>query len=192
MSQQQTDLPSGTPDDASLVARVVSGDVDAYGDLMSRYEPRLLRYVVSLVHDPDSAADVVQETFIKAYQNLRGFNDAYKFSSWIYRIAHNEALNAIRRDRHINHDADASESAPSYEPTIMHSIDQTILAADVANCLEELEPKYREVLLLQFYENMKYGEIADVLHVPPSTVGVWASRAKAKLQKICRKKGVRS
>lgn len=184
--------PSTTPTDESLVALVVGGDVDSYGELMSRYEPRLMRYVVSLIHDHEAAADIVQETFIKTYQNLRGFDDAYKFSSWIYRIAHNEAMNVVRRERHISHDVDANETAPSYEPTTMHDIDQTILKDDVAACLDQLEPKYREVLMLQYYENMKYGEIADVLHVPPSTVGVWASRAKAKMQVICRKKGIQS
>lgn len=190
--QPAANQPSTAPTDESLVALVVSGDVDAYGELMSRYEPRLMRYIMSLVHDHDAAADIVQETFIKTYQNLRGFDDAYKFSSWIYRIAHNEAMNAVRHERHISRDVDASEAAPPYEPTTMQDIDQTILKGDVAACLDQLEPKYREVLMLQYYENMKYGEIADVLHVPPSTVGVWASRAKAKMQVICRKKGIQS
>lgn len=181
---------AATTPDESLVTRVIEGDLDAYGELMTRYEARLLRYATYLIHDSDMAADVVQETFIKTYQNLRGFNASYKFSSWIYRIAHNEAMSALRREKHVDHDADIHESATSEEPTIMHVIDETILREDLAACLDELEPKYREVLMLQYYEDMKYADIADVLHIPASTVGVWASRAKAKMQAICRKKGV--
>lgn len=191
-SLSTNDRTPDIPTDESLVTQVTGGEVESYGELMSRYEARLLRYVTYLIHDADAAADVVQETFIKAYQNLRGFNADYKFSSWIYRIAHNEAMSALRRERHMSPDVDAAEAAPSYEPTIMHDIDQTILKGDVIDCLDQLEPKYREVLMLQYYENMKYSEIADVLHVPPSTVGVWTSRAKAKMQAICRKKGVQS
>ena len=178
--------------DENIVAMVTGGDVDAYGELMKRYEQKLLRYVIYLIHDQATAADVVQDTFIKTYQNLKGFNAKYKFSSWIYRIAHNEAMNAMKKDRHINHDVDAEESVEaSYESTIIHEIDQSILKNDMQLCLNQLDAKYREVLMLQYYENMKYSDIADVLHIPMATVGVRASRAKAKLRELCEKKEVR-
>ena len=77
--------------DEVLVVQVIEGDADAYATLMTRYESRLLRYVIYLIHDQAAAEDAVQETFIKAYQNLRSYKPSYKFSSWIYRIAHNEA-----------------------------------------------------------------------------------------------------
>lgn len=181
-------------DDAAIVREVTGGNAEAYGILMERYEARLIRYVSYLIHaDPDSAADIVQETFIKAYQNLRGFDSAYKFSSWIYRIAHNEAMNVVRKDRHLVHDADLEPVALSEaEEDIAGDMDHAILRDDVAGCLHALEPKYREVLMLQYYEHMKYAEIADVLHIPAATVGVWVSRAKAKMQALCRQKGVQS
>lgn len=178
--------------DIAVVRKVLAGDVDAYGELMKRYEQKLLRYAVYLIHDQAAAADVVQETFISAYQNLNGFNEAYKFSSWIYRIAHNKAMNAVKKDRHISKDIVVEEATElSYEPTIMHEIDQSILQSDIQDCMNQLESKYREVLLLQYYEHMKYSDIADVLHMPVATVGVHVSRAKAKLKQLCEKKGVR-
>ena len=177
--------------DEHIVAQVVAGDIDAYGQLMGRYEHKLLRYVVYLIHDQTAAIDIVQETFIKAYQNLKSFNAKYKFSSWVYRIAHNEAMNAVRKDHHIMHDLNAEEvKEASYESSITRDIDRAILKNDMQLCLDLLDAKYREVLMLQYYENMKYSDIADILHIPASTVGVRSARAKAKLKEFCEQKGV--
>lgn len=178
--------------DEQIVSHVRAGDVDAYGELMQRYEQKLLRYVIYLVHDDAIAADAVQDAFIKAYQNLNGFNHKYKFSSWVYRIAHNEAMNAIKKAGHSNHDIDVEEvQEANAESTTAQRIDREILKADVASCIDKLDPKYREIIILQYYENMKYREIADILHIPVATVGVWASRGKAALKQLCKQKGVR-
>lgn len=177
--------------DEQIVTTVIAGDVDSYGDLMARYEQKLIRYVIYLARDQVSAQDIVQETMIKAYQNLRNFNPKYKFSSWIYRIAHNETMNAIKKDRRINRNVDIEIIEDhSRESDIMHKIDRAILRTDLNICLKKLDVKYREILMLQYFENMKYTEIADVLRIPPSTVGVRASRAKNKLKEICRQKGL--
>lgn len=179
--------------DERIVAQIVAGNLDLYGQLMMRYEQKLLRYVIYLIHDSSKADDVVQDTFIKTYQNLNGFNPKYKFSSWIYRIAHNEAMNAIKKDRHIMRDLDVEEiREASYESNIIRDIDRAILRGNIKACLDEIDNKYREVLMLLFYENMKYSEIADILHVPISTVGVRAKRAKIKLKQICEQKGLRN
>lgn len=177
--------------DEEIVTTVIAGDVNSYGDLMARYEQKLIRYVIYLARDQISAQDVVQETMIKAYQNLRNYNSKYKFSSWIYRIAHNEAMNAIKKDRRINRNIDIETiSDHGRESDVMHEIDRAILRTDLNVCLKKLDVKYREILMLQYFENMKYTEIADVLRIPTSTVGVRASRAKNKLKEICRQKGL--
>lgn len=177
--------------DAELVDAIVGGDTEQFGELMERYEAKLLRYATYLIHDGALAQDIVQETFIKTYKNLRAYNSKYKFSSWIYRIAHNEAMSAVRGQKHIADDVDVEtvEEASS-EPAIIREIDQSILHGNLQACLDALDAKYREVLMLQYYEDMRYDEIADVLHVPPSTVGVWSSRGKARLKKLCEEKGV--
>lgn len=182
--------PSKT--DEEIVAQIIRGDVDMFGEIMQRYEARLMRYVVYLIHDEAMASDVVQETFIKSYKNLQSFNEKYKFSSWLYRIAHNEAMNAIKREKHIVQELDVEEiHEATYETTTIQDIDRAILHGNVKACLDSLDVRYREVLMLQYYENMKYNEIADVLHMPASTVGVWASRGKAMLKQICKKKGIK-
>jgi RNA polymerase sigma-70 factor (ECF subfamily) len=176
--------------DEYFVARVTSGDVDAYAVLMQRYEAKLHRYVTYLIHDQTSAYDAVQETFIKAYQNLRSFNPKHKFSSWIYRIAHNEAMNIIRKNRHTSDSDIDTLPDQSYESHTDEVIDSSILKERVHGCLDKLDWKYREVIQLVYFEHMKYEDVSDVLHIPKSTVGVWLSRAKSRLKKICEQKGV--
>lgn len=176
--------------DTRIVDRVLRGNSDAYELLIERYESKLRRYVTYLIGDEMTSHDVVQETFIKAYQNLRSYKPKYKFSSWIYRIAHNEAMNAVKKRRFMTSDDIETLSEVAYTPRPDEAIDRSILQAHVHGCLGELEPKYREVVQLVYFEHMKYDEVSDILHVPPSTVGVWLSRAKAKLRVLCHRKGV--
>jgi RNA polymerase sigma-70 factor, ECF subfamily len=178
--------------DEEVVLKVTSGDVDSFGELMKRYEQKLLRYVIYLTGGQISSVDVVQDTFIKAYVNLRGFNPKYKFSSWIYRIAHNEAMNAIKKERRLVHDVDFDGMKDEHDdlhPAV--KLDKVVMNRGLWACLNQLDEKYREILILQYFENMKYSEISDVLRMPVSTVGVRSSRAKEKLKRICLEKGVK-
>ena len=185
-------MVSNQPNDESIITEIISGNVELYGELMSRYEQKLIRYVTYLARDQVFASDIVQDTFIKAYQNLQGFDKKYKFSSWIYRIAHNETMNAIKREKHINRSIDVDEMEEiHYESNVIADIDRKILNTNLQACLDGLDNKYREILMLQYYENMKYSEIADILRIPVSTVGVRSNRAKLKLKQICQAKGVK-
>lgn len=83
--------------DESIVEQVRSFDQELYVVLVERYQHKLLRYAQNLIHNEHKAADVVQESFIKAFINLQGFDTKKKFSSWIYRIVHNEAMNSIKK-----------------------------------------------------------------------------------------------
>ena len=180
-----------TQPDEAIVAAVIHGDTGAYAAIMARYEQRLERYVLYLVHDTATARDIVQETFIKAYQNLHSYNPKYKFSSWLYRIAHNQAMNTIKKERHtVPHDSSAFPDT-TYDTRIDELVDAKILRQRVQQCLSQLAPKYRDVVQLIYFENMKYQDASDVLRVPVATVGVRLSRAKAQLLKICKQIGVK-
>lgn len=145
--------------DKDIVSRVIKGDIEAYGHLMTRYEQKLLRYVAYLARDQVSAEDIIQDTFIKVYRNLRGFNPKHKFSSWIYRIAHNETMNAIKKEKHLNHEIDIEKIEDSvHTSNIVNEIDKKILGDQLKACLNDMENKYREILMLQYYEDMKYSE----------------------------------
>ena len=178
--------------DSQVVALVLEGDSDSYALIMERYESKLMRYALFILRDYDSASDVTQETFIKAYVNLRSFKLNKRFSSWIYRILHNEAINSIRKSKKTCALEAVSEVGDDFfvNFTADHILDKNILNTDVRKCLRKIDIKYQEVLALNFFDNLKYGEISDILHVPTSTVGVRIKRGKAMLRKICQNSGV--
>jgi RNA polymerase sigma-70 factor (ECF subfamily) len=173
-------------DDIQLVRQTLSGDAASYGVLMHVYEAPLLRYATFLVHDTDMAEDIVQDTFIKAYRNLAGFKQSYKFSSWIYRIAHNTAMDAVKKHHAIILDVPLLDRLSAEESNIAERIDQEILAKDLSRCLANLPPKYRAPIVLYYFQHKSYQDISDILRIPTATVGVRIRRAKARLKVLCK------
>jgi len=171
--------------DEKVVHVVRTTDKEAYAEIIKRYQTRLLRYASYLVHDEQAAADVVQNGFIKAYINLNGFDTRKKFSSWLYRIVHNEAMNALgknKNQRPIN-EYDHFESNIDIE-------DETIkkeLVTHAHTCLEEMSLLYKEPLSLYYLEDKSYDEISDILRIPIGTVATRINRAKGIMKHICQK-----
>lgn len=169
--------------DEELVSRVRAHDKDLYSEIVKRYEPKLFRYAFSLVQEKDKALDVVQDTFIKAYVNLNGFNTNRKFSSWIYRILHNEAMNALKkyhRETKMPEDFDAPDPN-NFEKELTR--EET--AAMIRKCLKLIPVKYAEPVVLFYLEDKSYEEISDILRLPVSTVGVRINRAKKAMRRTC-------
>lgn len=178
--------------DEQIVALVQKGDRDVYALIVERYEQKLLRYAIYLLKDHDVAADIVQDTFIKAYINMQSFNVHKKFSSWIYRIAHNEAMNHIKRSKksHTFTELDTDEDDYLAEYTLEKVVDKSLLKASVQKCLQSVDIKHQEIIGLFYFEGLKYEEISDILHMPTSTVGVKVARARKALKQVCQKQGV--
>lgn len=179
--------------DSQVVASVMKGDQSMYAVIVERYEAKLLRYAIYLVKDYDVASDITQNTFIKAYVNLRSFNLGKAFSPWIYRILHNEAMNVIKRSKKTLTFSDTGDASNNFSVDFDTDkvVDNNILNASVRACLSKISLKYQEVLALYFFDNLKYDEISDILHVPASTIGVRISRGKAALKKVCQDNGVK-
>jgi RNA polymerase sigma-70 factor (ECF subfamily) len=173
--------------DEQVAARVQAGESEAFGELVGRYEAKLMRYGRKFLSDPEDAQDVVQDVFVKAYENIRSFDPARRFSPWIYRIAHNEFVNALKkkasRPTVFTIDFDTLFPNLSAEETS----DRTALERDVRRELDvylgRLDAKYREPLILYYLEGMEYREISDILQIPVSTVGVRLARGRAMLKK---------
>lgn len=171
--------------DEQIVELVRKNDKEVYAYIIKRYQDRLLRYAGYLVEDEHRAADIVQESFIKAYKNLNGFDTKKKFSSWIYRIVHNEAMNSISKQK---------KNVPLHEDTNFDSginLEEDLirkeLKASTNNCLQKMQKIYSEPLALYFLEGKSYEEISDILRIPVGTVGTRINRAKVLMQKICQK-----
>jgi len=152
--------------------------------LVDRYKFKLLNYIKRLTNvDTDGAQDILQDVFIKVYLNLRDFDRDLKFSSWIYRIAHNQVISNYRRLRarpegnSINID-DLSLRSLATDLDISATTDSVIFKNNLAKVLTALNPKYREILVLKFLEEKSYQEISDILKKPSGTVASLINKAK--------------
>lgn len=186
--KKESDITEKT--DEIIATEVQNGNAQAFGLLVERYEAKLLRYAKRFLFGYEDAEDQVQEVFIKAYSNIQSFDPNRSFNSWIYRIAHNEFINAIKkRGREPLSFFDPDTLFP--HPTDPHQADHEVQANELKtmldSCLNQLDPKYREPLVLYYYEEQDYQEIADIMHIPPSTVGVRLRRGKEQLQIVYKK-----
>ncbi|MCF7846143.1 MAG: sigma-70 family RNA polymerase sigma factor [Candidatus Peribacteraceae bacterium] len=169
--------------DIVLVERAIA-DPDEYAKIVEKYEAPLLRYLLRISNiSREEAEDLLQNVFLKAYQNLRDFDPDLKFSSWIYRIAHNEVISAWRKRsaRAAEINLESAEAAQLIASTldIPAATDEKLLAGFVRSVLAEIPQKYREVLILKFLEDKDYSEISDILRKPMGTVATLVHRAKS-------------
>ncbi|MEK7079892.1 MAG: sigma-70 family RNA polymerase sigma factor [Patescibacteria group bacterium] len=180
-------MDNHTLDTDEELVRLSLRDKQLFGVLVARYEHKLSSYIYRLGKlGQEDIEDLLQEIFLKVYQNLNGFDQSLKFSSWIYRIAHNETMVFFRRRRirphgHLIPDSEevlaqmASEFNLARDTEVHH--DAELLAA----ALEKLPEEYREILVLQFFEHKSYDEISDILALPPGTVSTRIRRAKKRI-----------
>lgn len=175
--------------DEKLVDLVRSKDQELYTHIVNRYQEKLLRYTNYLVSDHQASQDIVQTTFIKAFQNLQGFNIKKKFSSWIYRIAHNESINAIKKNKKLVNLEPGHWQQISSDQNIEEDFDKNQLKQMIKKSVEKLSMKYKAPLSLFFLEDRSYEEISDILKLPTGTVGTRINRGKKLLKKIVSQEG---
>lgn len=172
--------------DEQLAFLIQKGDKEKFGMLIDRYSQKLTRYCKKFFYDQHNIEDMVQEVFLRAYQNILSFHTDQKFSSWIYRIAHNSFVNALKkksRNPLYFFDFDSFIAHPVHEDETKNEIDRKSIRKTLDKGLKKLKPSYREILILYYIEDLEYKEIGDILHIPMGTVGIRLSRAKAQLKK---------
>jgi len=182
-------------EDASLVARSLQNP-DNYAAIVEKYEKPLLRYVLRISNiSKEEGEDLLQGVFLKAYQNLNDFDQSLKFSSWIYRIAHNEVISSWRKKSARNEEInlEKAEAAQLLASTlnIPAQADEKFLAKSVREILKQLPQKYRDVLILRYLESKDYKEISDILRKPSGTVATLINRAKKIFEKEAEEVNVR-
>ncbi|KKW17083.1 MAG: RNA polymerase sigma factor SigW [Parcubacteria group bacterium GW2011_GWA1_50_14] len=177
--------------DEEIAREVQEGGIEAFGTLVERYETKMTRYARKFLLGGEDGKDVVQEVFLKAYMNIQGFDLSKRFSPWIYRIAHNEFINAIKKRSSSPlsfFDPDLLFPHPVAEETAESEMEHKELAHLLDLGLGTLPAKYREPLVLHYLEDMDYKEIAEVLEVPMGTVGIRLMRGRALLKKMIKEK----
>ena len=174
--------------DEEVVRRTIT-DKDAFAELIGRYEAKLGRYLERLgLGVREDREDVLQNVFIKAYRNLNSFDPSLSFSSWIYRIAHNEAMSFFRARRArpqavLGEDSDFLLSELRDEHADSTRVAERRLSREeLSRALVAIDPQYREVLVLRFFDDRSYTEISDILQVPLGTVSTLIYRAKRALR----------
>ncbi len=174
--------------DAELV-RLTLENQDNFLYLVDRYKGKLMNYVRRLTNiNDDDAEDILQEVFIKVYLNLNDFNSDLKFSSWIYRITHNQVISAHRKLKArpegyaVNIDDQAALSLAA-DIDIAAGTDIEIMKQNITKVLNKLDQKYRDILILKFLEEKNYQEISDIIRKPTGTVASTINKAKQEFRK---------
>ncbi len=174
--------------DEYIVQMILKGKTDLYYHLVKRYEKKLEAYVMRLINRREEVDDIVQNVFIKAYKNLRVFDSSLKFSSWIYRIAHNETINTMSSSFIQKMVAVSDMFSFGRSDETEERLYGEELRHNLKKCIDNLHIKYREPLVLFIYEEKTYEDISDILRIPVRAVGVLIHRAKLQVEKLCNEK----
>lgn len=173
--------------DEELVEFVQNKRTETFDLIIKRYENKLLRYGRRFLFNYENVEDAVQNIFIKVYININDFDISKKFSSWIYRIAHNHFINIIKKNKkesYLFFDADIIFSFPGKEDNALEKIKKEEEKKEIEKNLNKLKTKYKEPIILYYFEEKDYKEISDILRIPISTVGIRLKRGRDQIKKI--------
>jgi RNA polymerase sigma-70 factor (ECF subfamily) len=187
--------PEEAPDDKELVVRALDGDQSAYQELLERFRRPVFSLIYRMIGDREQAEDLAQEAFVKAFNNLDSYNPSYRFSSWLFKIANNHAIDHLRRARLSTvsiHGSPHATTAQREEETRIalesqeETPEQEILALEVGGEIEaaiaKLRPEYRTAVILRHIEDRPYEEIAEIMDIPIGTVKTFLHRARGELR----------
>jgi RNA polymerase sigma-70 factor (ECF subfamily) len=179
--------------DEELVRTVLDGDRERFSELVGRYQSRLVNYLFRLVRNSDDAHDLAQEVFVRVYQALDRFDPSYRFSTWLFRVAQNAAIDQIRRRRFrmvpIGPQEDDGSGNPQRGveledegPSALDTMERKEREAEVRAAIETLPWEYRELIVLRHYGELAYDEIAETKSMPLGTVKNKLFRARQMLK----------
>lgn len=178
-------------EDLKLVRRCLAGDSNAYGGLVERYQRPVFGLVVRMLRDPGVAEEITQEAFIRAYTKLSTFDQKRKFSSWLFRIAHNATIDEIRKNRPATVPLETDDDEGRVDLLQVLADHRTAdperkaaasaLRDDLEEVVRGLRPEYAEVMVLRFIEELSYDEISEVMELPLGTVKTYIHRARRKV-----------
>ncbi len=179
--------------DEEIVLLVQKGKKDHFELIIGRYTDKLNRYFNKFLSNKEDQQDLLQDVFIKCFININNFDTDQKFSPWIYRIAHNEAVNLLKKNSSRPFSFDIFDEAlsfahPKAKEDSESDSEKLLIKKYLDSILEEIDIKYKEIIILYFYEDFSYKDISDVLKIPISLVGVRIQRGKKEIKKILEEK----
>jgi len=174
------------------IDRALEGDEAAFEWLLTRYKRGIYNLIYQMIKDHEETRDLVQETFIKAFNSLSSYNRTYSFSTWLYKIAYNHCIDAIRKkklktlplDRPIKlKEGEVQPQIPDESSSPEKSLIYKESREQIRAIIDSLPPGYREVIVLRHREERSYEEISQILHIPLGTVKARIFRAREMMKK---------
>ena len=182
--------------DGELIETAIRGGEDSFEELVRRYQRPITGYIYRMLNNYDASLDVTQEVFIKVYNSLERYSSEYKFSTWIYRIAHNAAIDYMRRNL-VNQQSIEAENADgtyqlqieSPQPNPEQERERSEWRTEIETVVKCLPQVYRELILLRHAQDLSYDEIAEVTNLPLGTVKNRLFRAREMMREIFVERG---
>ena len=183
--------------DSELVTSAISGREDSFEELVRRYQRPIAAYVYRMVGDYEAALDLTQDVFIKVYNSLARYSSEYKFSTWIYKIAHNASIDYLRRTSTREQALVAESDGETYERPIQserltpeEENEQRERREEIEVIVSSLPPTYKELIVLRHSHDMSYDEIAEVTGLPLGTVKNRLFRAREMMRDVLIQRGI--
>lgn len=183
--------------DSELIARSLAGREDNFEELVRRYQRPMTAYVYRMTNDYDAALDVTQEIFIKVYNSLARYKTEFKFSTWIYRIAHNAAIDYLRRNSHGEQSLELESDDEVYERPLESRLaspeqerERSEWREEIQAVVQKLPAAYRELILLRHAQDLSYDEIAEITALPLGTVKNRLFRAREMMRDLLIERGI--
>ena len=193
MAEHPSDLRSATDQEVVAIAR--RKDDAACRELVRRYERPIFSLIYRMVRNRELAEDLAQETFIKALNALESYRPEYKFSSWLFKIANNAAIDHLRKRELDTLSLEGSPHADTPQlveatalqigekaETALEAVEHKELGGEIERAIAKLRPEYRTCILLRHVEGRAYEEIAEILNLPLGTVKTYIHRARNELR----------
>lgn len=182
-------------DDKHILVRAKRGELDAFEELVRRYEKRVYAVALRSSGSPEDAADIVQEVFLRAWRSIESFRGDSGFSTWLFRITMNMCVDFARhkhsqpQTQSIVDEEENERQVPDTAPTPEEHLENRELGRELAAALDEISEEHRRIVLLRDVSGMSYTEIADVLEISEGTVKSRLSRARIALRKVLLRRG---
>ena len=182
--------------DGELLAKAITGREDGFEELVRRYQRPITNYVYRMVGNYDAALDVTQEVFIKVYNSMTRYSSEYKFSTWLYKISHNAAIDYLRRNSNHEQSLETENSEGTYHlqfeskrPSPETERERSEWREEIAAVVKCLPTGYRELIVLRHTQDLSYDEIAEITNLPLGTVKNRLFRAREMMRELFVERG---
>lgn len=192
LNSRRENASESSLEDDRLVAAAVKGDQEAYRQLLGKYQKPLYYHIAKMVKEHEQVEDLIQEAFVKAFDNLQSYNTSYAFSTWLYRIATNHTIDFLRKKKlktmsiHepvATKDGEVTMQLPAEDVATDRNLIRKQRQKIIRNAIRQLPDKYRQVIEMRHLEELSYQEISEQLDLPLGTVKAHIFRAREMLYK---------